>query len=85
MEGRHLDGVETHNFLSNLEWSTRSRNGQDKKWHKGARTYVMSVADARLCKQLILGGARGVDLAARFGVAQSTISAIRHGRFHTDV
>ena len=42
---RHLDGNETNNRLSNLEYATKSRNELDKKWHRGARNKKLKPAD----------------------------------------
>lgn len=84
-EVRHLDGDESNNHLSNLRYGTRSCNGRDKKWHKGAKTYKLSPADVAGIKEGIRDGASGAGAAKRYGVSESTISAIKHGVFHRDI
>lgn len=84
-EVRHLDGEHFNNRLKNLEYATRSRNGQDKKHHKGQSTYRLSPCQASRIKAGLRDGCVGAALANTYGVAQSTISAIKHGRFHNDI
>jgi hypothetical protein len=84
-EARHLDDEPSHNALYNLRWGSRSQNGRDKKWNKGARTYKLSGEQAQVLKARLAEGESGVSLSKAFGVAESTVSAIRTGRFHRDV
>jgi hypothetical protein len=85
-ETRHLDGNAQNNRLDNLEYSTPSRNQQDKKWHKGAANYVLRPAEVLDIKQrLKAGGQTQRELAKEFGVSDCTISAIKIGRVHRDV
>jgi hypothetical protein len=84
-DGRHLNGNPADNRKSNLEWSTRSRNSQDKKWHAGAKTYKLSAQDIMTIKYLIADGIRLKDIAASYGVHSVTIGRIKNGRSHTDV
>jgi hypothetical protein len=84
MEIRHLDGNEQNNCLSNLEYATRTRNSQDKKWHRGAIGYVLKPANVFDIKQRLGPWGMGAALAREYHVTQSTISAIKHGRFHKD-
>jgi len=84
-EARHKNGVPNDNrWPDNLEWATRGRNTQDKKWHNGASTYKLTGEQASRLKQLILGGAPVKDLALHFGVSKSTVRAVRDGVFHRD-
>jgi hypothetical protein len=84
-EIRHLNGEASDNRLVNLQYATRSRNGQDKKWHRGQSTYRLGPEEAREIILSLQGGVTGADLAKKFKVAQSTISAIKHKKFHRDV
>ena len=83
-EVRHKNGDPADNRLCNLEYGTRSQNGRDKKYHAGAKGYKLSPRQVREIKHA-LKHSTGVSLSRRFGVAQSTISAIKTGRFHCDV
>lgn len=84
-EVRHKDGKHLNNVNTNLEYATRSRNTQDKKWHDGAVGYVLKPADVIDIKRRLGPLGMGAILAAEYGVAQSTISAIKHGVFHKDI
>jgi NUMOD4 motif/HNH endonuclease len=83
-EVRHLNVVPDDNRLENLEYATRARNIQDKKWHGAHRK--LRPADVRDIKRR-LDGPHGTqaDLAREYRVRDSTISAIKHKRIHQDV
>lgn len=84
---RHLNGVHTDNRLTNLQYASRSRNMQDKKWHAGATHYVLKPAQVLSIKRRLLGYYRGLgaELADEYGVSRGTISAIRCGKVHNDI
>jgi hypothetical protein len=87
-EARHLNGIESDNRLGNLQWATRTRNGQDKKWHKGATTYKLSPDQVREIKRSLRymkPAGLLTWLAEKFDVSPTTIADIRNGRTHTDV
>lgn len=86
-ECRHLDGNPRNNRLENLKWDTRGNNGRDKKWHAGCTRYTLTPSDVSQIKAALIGAYVGLgrELAARFNVHESTISAIKHGRYHVDV
>lgn len=84
LEVRHRNGVPSDNRLLNLEYATRTRNSQDKKHHNGARGYKLSPRQVAEIKKK-LRYTTGVELSRQYGVAQSTVSAIKTGRFHLDV
>lgn len=82
---RHLDGDPANNALSNLEWSTRARNEQDKKWHRGQAKRPVSpevARDIRCAKNL---GLSYEALAEVFGVGATTIANVVKRRTHADV
>lgn len=84
----HNDGDRTNNHWRNLRWATRSENEQDKVGHgtsnRGERNGCAKITDreAALIRHVCLGGPRGVQalFAEFFGVHQSTISNITHGK-----
>lgn len=80
----HKDGRKQNCRWDNLEWGTRSRNIQDNKWNGSERK--LTGADAATIKSQLARGERGIGthLADSFGVSQSLISAIRHGKVHVD-
>lgn len=86
-EVRHRNGDETDNKSGNLTWADRSRNGQDKKWHKGAKCYRLNPEAVKDIKRRLADPYSGIGrvLAEEYGVQQSTISAIKNGVFHRDV
>lgn len=85
LEVRHLNGVPNDNRLDNLEYATRTRNTQDKKFHNGAKGYKLTPAQAAEIIEALASNSPGVVLAKKYGVAQSTISAIKHRKFHNDI
>lgn len=84
LEVRHLDGNPANNKLGNLEYSTRSRNTQDKKWHNGATTYKLAPKDVFDIRRRLGPHGMGARLAREYAVAQGTISNIKLGRVHKD-
>jgi NUMOD4 motif/HNH endonuclease len=86
-EVRHLNGIPVDNRLENLEYATRSRNVQDRKWHAGGNNYVLKPADVLDIKRRLGHPSRGLgaSLAREYRVKHTTISDIKRGRFHKDV
>ena len=85
MQARHRNGNPADNKLTNLEWSTKSRNHQDIKHHAGQRNYKLNGNQVAEIKRALLTGKSGKLLAIQYGVSGPTISAIKHNRLHTDV
>lgn len=85
LEVRHRDDDGANNAIENLVYGTRSQNNRDKKWNKGQSNFRLAPKQVAEIKRRQQTGARGIDLAADFGVAATTISAIKHGKFHIDV
>ncbi len=83
-DARHLNGVPHDNRLANLEWATRRRNSQDKKWH--GKPQKLSVQDARDIKAALAAKSDTKSaLARRYGVAINAITNIQVGLAHADV
>lgn len=87
MQARHLNGREGDNRATNLEWSTKRRNHQDIKHHKGQRNYKLRPWQIRRIKQALAKPYFGVgrDLAKRFKVSQTTIGRINNSRIRQDI
>lgn len=85
LEIRHLNGNPADNRLMNLAFGTRSRNNQDKKWHAGQSNFRLTPEQVKYIKASLGPHGAGRRLARQFDVAESTISAIKHDRFHRDV
>lgn len=80
MECAHGDGVKANNALGNLRWATPAENSADRIAHgtsgKGVRN-----ASAKLAPEVVLAIREAAgsqkDVAAAFGVRQSTVSKIK--------
>lgn len=73
-EGCHRDGSRTDNRLANLYWGTRARNCLDTSAHGRNRNSKLSPEQVAEMIELRKQGMKQVDLAARFGVRQCSIS-----------
>jgi DNA-binding NarL/FixJ family response regulator len=85
LEARHRDGDDANNKLSNLEWATKSRNTQDRKWHKGSIGYKLKPREVLIIRELLTDGHSHSAIAARFNVSKGTIGFIKRGQTHKDV
>ena len=86
MQCRHLNGVRTDNRPSNLTWGTGKENERDKIAH-GTSSHGERNPSAKLTyslvetiKRRIDNGDVQADLAREYGVGNSTISRIKHGK-----
>lgn len=82
MEGRHIDGVRKNCRLGNLVWGTKVENAADRKTH-GTQCLGEGHGRAKITESDVLEirAAKGAvfqkDLAVKYGIAQSKISAIQ--------
>ncbi len=83
-EVRHLNGDPSDNRAGNLSYGSRSRNTQDRKWHR-LQPGRLSPERAREIKIAILLGVGDAEVARIHGVTPSTVRSIRLGRTHADV
>jgi hypothetical protein len=81
---RHIDGDRSNCNLTNIEWATRSVNGQDIKWHRVGKARKLTVDQVRNIKKLLPNNYI-IELSRQFGVSRTTIRAIRDGATHADV
>lgn len=81
---RHLDGDPTNNRSSNLAWGTAAENAGDKIRHgttlRGEKNHQAKLLASQVAeiRQALQTEKRSV-IAARYGVATRTISAIANG------
>ena len=86
MEACHNNGMKTDARLSNLRWDTPSANNMDKLLH-GTMVHGEKVIQAKLSEASVAairseyasGDKTQRDLAAAYGVTQSTISRVVRG------
>lgn len=91
--GCHKDGNPSNNRLDNLRWATPSENTQDMFAHGTAYTgerhwkTKLTNSDVSEIFARLGAGETGLDIATRFGVTPSCVSAIKTGRSwaHRDV
>ena len=83
---RHLDGNILNNRAANLCWGTYAENEADKIAHGTANlgernpAATLLEADVLEIRRLLAQGTAGCTLARRYGVSDTTISEIKHGR-----
>lgn len=84
-EARHLDGDCLNNKPNNLKWGSRQQNVNDKKRHGtiivgelNGRSKLTSEQVAEI--RSLAGSLSTYALAKKYGVGQTTISAIHTGR-----
>jgi len=83
-EVRHIDGDPTRNFWpQNIECATRSRNLQDRKWHKGP-TGVNKLRPNDVIS-IRRSTASYAEIALQYGISPKTVSRIRLRQVHKDV
>lgn len=82
-EVAHWDGIGVHCSIENLRWATVADNAADRKRHgrqicgEKVHTNKITAAEAR---EVALAGGSQREIARRFGIHQSTVWAIKHGR-----
>lgn len=77
----HIDGIKTHNRLSNLEYATAKENAQHA-WAIGLNTLTAQKLTPEIVKELKLrrGTKSQHELAKDFGISQSLVSMIFSGK-----
>lgn len=75
----HINGNPQDNRIDNLRYGTRRENILDV-FYQGGRWRKLSLEDVEEIKFALYCGFRGCDLARQFGVSQSIICSIKHGR-----
>lgn len=83
MEACHGDGRRTNALLSNLRWDTKKKNWDDKRRHGTAtigEKNVRSRLTEDMCRQILKRPESSKVLAREFGVASSTVRAVRIGQ-----
>ena len=86
-ETRHLNGIRSDNREINLAWGTRKENAADRKIH-GTETCgerngrsKLTAYDVRWIRRLRATGKFGLfELSMLFGVSDTVISHIEHGK-----
>jgi len=82
---RHDDGDNFNNCLANLSWGTALQNSDDRQRHgrtiNGERVHTAKLT-LKQVEQIrpLFKICSNAELARRFGVARTTISAIKHGK-----
>lgn len=85
---RHLNGIRTDNHVENLVWGTPLENYKDKILHgthvlpphlKG-EAHGSSVISETIVREILVSGETGLALAAKHGISNRTVSAIRNRR-----
>jgi hypothetical protein len=90
----HIDGVKTHNWVSNLEWCTASENAihafknglvhQAKGEKSGAHIYTDEMV-RKVCEYLVEGKLSCSEIAKKMGMDRSLVNAIRLRRNWTHI
>jgi predicted XRE-type DNA-binding protein len=81
-ECRHLDGDVFNNRLTNLVWGTKAENEADKIKHgtrvRGESSPLAKLTDAivRSIREMYTNGEKQKNIAAKFGITQTTVSDI---------
>lgn len=78
-EARHLNADTQDNAADNIAWGTRSDNIHDKAF-AGTPHRVLSAADVRRIRADRSRGTKIAELSDKYGVNQSSISAVLTGR-----
>jgi hypothetical protein len=81
----HLNGNRADNCAENLAWTTQEENEAHKRlhgtrWAPGATNGKLSAADVISIRKRRAAGERPQDLAAEYGVDQSTICGVCNGK-----
>jgi hypothetical protein len=90
-EARHLDGDNTNNASSNLEWGTPEQNAKDKEQHgtkhRGSQVNGAKLTEAQVAtiKRRVRAGEPQRRVAFSMGVSPATVCYLMKGRTWTHV
>jgi len=79
MEVNHIDSNPSNNNIDNLEYVTRQDNIQHAIQY-GKKRIKLAPKDVLGIRTMLAGGARQVDIADKYGIANNTVSEIRTGK-----
>ncbi len=78
----HRNGIKTDNRDVNLEWCTRSENNLHAHTTGLNKTRrILGAEQLQSVRAAIASGMQGKAVAARFGIKQSMVSAIKTGKY----
>jgi len=83
MEACHSNGNASDNRIENLRWDTHYNNNQDRFLHGtyfSGDKHPMAKISAKDAIEIYKSKEKGIDLAKKYGIAPSKISAIRLGQ-----
>jgi DNA invertase Pin-like site-specific DNA recombinase len=90
----HNDGNPRNNHISNLRWATAKENLADRHIHgtapigeKNYKAKLSGMTDEKIrnIRQMLSNNVRQAEIARRFGIAQCTVSEIKHRRIWAHV
>lgn len=92
-ETRHLDGVVSNNWLSNLKYGTKSENTYDSVRHgthidiRGSKHHLAKLTEERVLqiRQLLKDGQSGVMVAKQFCISTTSVSDIKLRKIWTHI
>lgn len=78
---RHLDGNPLNNVVENLAYGSRRENILDT-YNNGGSWRKLTIDDVIAVRKMLRVGIKGREISKVFGLAESTVSAIKHRRIY---